>query len=83
MVPIDVWDYKSSGTTDDGGNEIKGLFGTAIFDTPKPTKLITRMLGIATSENKNDIILDFFAGSSSTAHAVFNSNVEDGGNRRC
>jgi len=82
MVPIDVWDYKSSGTTDDGGNEIKALFGSAVFDTPKPTKLIRRMLGIATGDSENEIVLDFFAGSCSTAAAVMLENAEDGGNRR-
>lgn len=82
LVPIDVWDYKSSGTTDEGGQEIKALFAGAVFDTPKPTKLILRMLGIATSPNAEDIILDFFSGSSSTAHAVLRMNADDGGNRR-
>jgi adenine-specific DNA-methyltransferase len=82
LVPIDVWDYRSSGTTDEGGQEIKDLFGSAVFDTPKPTKLIRRMLGIATSPNTDDLILDFFSGSSSTAHAVLRMNAEDGGNRR-
>lgn len=82
LVPIDVWDYKSSGTTDEGGQEIKALFGGAVFDTPKPTKLILRMLGMATNPNDEDIVLDFFSGSSSTAHAVLLMNAEDGGNRR-
>ena len=82
MVPIDVWDYKSSGTTDEGGAEIKELFGAAVFDTPKPTKLLRRMLGIATEVSDNDIVLDFFAGSSSSAAAVILQNAEDGGNRR-
>ncbi|MCI5038465.1 MAG: site-specific DNA-methyltransferase [Donghicola eburneus] len=82
MVPIDVWDYKSSGTTDEGGSEIKDLFGSAVFDTPKPTKLIKRMLGIATSKDASDVVLDFFAGSSSTAAAVVAQNAEDGGNRK-
>jgi adenine-specific DNA-methyltransferase len=82
MVPIDVWDYKSTGTTDDGGAEIKELFGAAVFDTPKPTKLIRRMLGIATKIHSNDIVLDFFGGSGSTAAAVMAQNAEDGGNRK-
>lgn len=82
MVPIDVWDYRSSGTTDDGGAEIKELFGAAVFDTPKPTKLIQRMLGIGTTGQGEEVILDFFAGSSSTAVAVLKHNAEDGGNRR-
>lgn len=83
MVPIDVWDYKSSGTTDDGGAEIKELFGAAVFDTPKPTRLIRRILGIGTTGQGNEIIIDFFSGSSSTAAAVLEQNKEDGGNRRC
>lgn len=82
MVPIDVWDYKSSGTTDDGGSEIKELFGAAVFDTPKPTKLIQRMLGIGTTGQEEEIVVDFFAGSCSTPAAVLKQNAEDGGNRR-
>jgi len=82
MVPIDVWDYKSSGTTDEGGIEIKELFGAAVFDTPKPTKLIRRILGIATQGHGDEIVMDFFAGSGSTAAAVLYANAEDGGNRR-
>jgi adenine-specific DNA-methyltransferase len=81
MVPIDLWDYKSSGTTDEGGAEIKDLFQAAIFDTPKPTRLIRKMLGIGTSKDGNDLVLDFFAGSGSTAAAVLMQNAEDGGNR--
>lgn len=82
MVPIDVWDYKSSGTTDEGGSEIKELFGAAVFDTPKPTKLIRRILGIATHGRGEEIVLDFFAGSGSTAAGVLLANAEDGGDRR-
>lgn len=84
LVPIDLWSYKESGTTDDAGLEIKELFeGEAVFDTPKPTKLIKRMLGMATNGQSNEIILDFFAGSGSVAHAVYLKNLEDNGNRRC
>lgn len=82
LVPIDIWSYKEAGTTDDGGKEIKELFGSAVFDTPKPTKLIRKMLGIATSANNNDIVLDFFAGSGTTAHAVMLENEKDKGNRK-
>ncbi len=83
MVPIDVWDYKSSGTTDEGGAEIKELFNAAIFDTPKPTKLVRRMLGIASPGIGDEIVVDFFAGSCTTAVAVMAQNAEDGGKRRC
>ncbi|MBV1959354.1 MAG: site-specific DNA-methyltransferase [Pseudomonadales bacterium] len=82
MVPTDVWDYKTTGTTDDGGKEIKELFGSAVFDTAKPTKLIRRMLGIATSASGSDVVLDFFAGSCSTAVAVLKENAADGGDRK-
>ena len=80
MVPVDLWGYKQTGTTDDAGNEIKAIFGSAVFDTPKPTSLIERILKIAT--DKNSIVLDSFAGSGTTAHAVLKMNAEDGGHRR-
>lgn len=80
MVPVDVWAYEETGTTDEGGQEIKDIFGSLIFDTPKPTKLIERALKIAT--DKSSIILDSFAGSGTTAHAVLKLNAQDGGNRR-
>ncbi len=82
LVPIDLWDYKSSGTTDEGGLEIKELFGEAVFDTPKPTKLIKRILGMASSPDGGDVVLDYFAGSASTAHAVMHLNADDRGNRK-
>jgi adenine-specific DNA-methyltransferase len=80
MVPVDLWAYKETGTTDDGGQEIKEIFGSLLFDTPKPVSLIVRILQIATT--KNSIILDSFAGSGTTAHAVLKQNAQDGGNRR-
>ena len=61
-------------------DEIKRLFGKIIFDTPKPIPYITRILQIAT--DKSSIILDSFAGSGTTAHAVLNANKADGGSRR-
>jgi adenine-specific DNA-methyltransferase len=63
IVPIDLWDYESTGTTDEGGLEVKALCGEAVFDNPKPTKLIRRMMGLATKASSNDIVLDFFGGS--------------------
>jgi adenine-specific DNA-methyltransferase len=80
MVPVDLWDYKITGTTDEGGQELKDIFESAVFDTPKPTKLLERILKLAT--DKNAIILDSFAGSGTTAHAVLKLNAQDGGNRR-
>lgn len=80
MVPVDLWSYRDTGTTDQGGAEIKEIFGSAIFDTPKPVSLIERILKIAAG--KNAIVLDGFAGSGTTAHAVMNLNAMDDGNRR-
>ena len=82
LVPVDLWDYKSSGTSDEGGQICKDLFGTTVFDNPKPVRLIQRILGIATKAQANDVVLDFFAGSATTAHAVMAQNAVDGGNRR-
>ena len=80
MVPVDLWSYKETGTTDDGGNTLKEIFGSMIFDTPKPVSLIERMLKMI--PDKDAIILDSFAGSGTTAHAVLKMNAEDGGNRK-
>ena len=61
--------------------ELKELIPENVYDTPKPTKLINH-LSIISNIGKNDIILDFFAGSGTTAHSVLNMNKEDGGNRK-
>lgn len=82
LVPIDLWDYKSTGTTDEGGYEVKELFNEAVFDNPKPTKLIQRMLRLITNPSHNEIILDFFGGSGTTSQAVLNLNQSDKGNRK-
>ena len=63
-----------------GKNQMKALFNKIVFDFPKPKKLIQRLLTLST--NKNDIILDFFAGSGTTGDAVMQLNAQDGGNRR-
>jgi len=80
-VPLTIWKYIDVGHNQDALRELKNLFdGNAYFDTPKPTKLLKRMLHVGTS--KNDLILDFFAGSGTTAHAVMDLNAEDGGSRK-
>lgn len=81
MTPINLWDHEFAGHTDSANNEIKELFEDKVFDTPKPTLLIRRMLQLATEPSENDIVLDFFSGSCSTAHAVMEQNREDGGSR--
>ena len=80
LVPVDVWNYTDTGTTDDGGNEIKDIFGRAVFDTPKPTRLLRRIFELATKPG--DLILDSFAGSGTTGHAVLQLNHQDAGSRR-
>lgn len=72
--------FDDCGRTTDGTLEINNLLGKGMFDFPKPTSLIKKILYIAT--DKNDIILDFFSGSSTTADAVMQLNSEDKGNRR-
>ncbi|WQW50226.1 site-specific DNA-methyltransferase [Helicobacter pylori] len=79
-TPLTIWKYTEVGHTQDAKREIKEIFdGQALFDTPKPKALLKRILEISTQEN--DIILDFFAGSGTTAHAVMGLNAEDKGNR--
>lgn len=65
---------------DYGRKALKELLGTSVMDFPKPIELIKR--SIMTGTDKNDIVLDFFSGSATTAHAVMQLNAEDGGNRR-
>jgi adenine-specific DNA-methyltransferase len=81
VVPISWWDYKFAGSTRNAKMEIRALFNnTTPFETAKPITLIKRLLSISTSGN--DLILDSFAGSGTTGHAVLALNKEDGGNRR-
>lgn len=75
------WGFQEFGSNQEASSEIAALFGTKdIFDGPKPSKLI-RMMSTLTTRG-DDIILDFFSGSGTTAHAVMQLNAEDGGNRK-
>ncbi len=67
--------------TELGSLELKKIMGEKVFDYPKSTKLMKHLISISTSTNSSDIILDFFAGSGTTAHAVMELNAEDKGNR--
>ena len=69
------------GTTTAGTKEMQSLFDIATFDTPKPTSLLIKILKLSFVE-ESDIVLDFFSGSATTAHAVMQLNAEDGGNRK-
>ncbi|HNC75932.1 MAG TPA: site-specific DNA-methyltransferase [Pseudomonadales bacterium] len=83
-VPQTLWFYNEVGHTQEAKKELLELvdFATSddVFITPKPTRLIQRILQIAT--DKDSLILDSFAGSGTTGHAVLKQNAEDGGNRR-
>ena len=70
------------GTSTNGTKELMRLFdGQVFFDTPKPTSLLLKLIDLANTKD-NDIILDFFSGSATTAHAVMQLNAEDGGHRK-
>lgn len=74
------WPNTEVGHTQSAAQGLTKLFGGKIFDFSKPVELMQRCLAISTSND--DIILDFFSGSATTAHAVMQLNAEDGGNRR-
>jgi adenine-specific DNA-methyltransferase len=80
IVPLTIWKHNDVGHNQEARQETKELMNGGYFDNPKPVRLIERILRIATKED--DIILDFFAGSGTTAHAVMDLNKEDGGNRK-
>jgi adenine-specific DNA-methyltransferase len=82
IVPSTWWDREFASDNQAARRELRSLFreDEGDFNTPKPSGLIKRMLQIAT--NSNDIILDFFSGSATTAHAVLDLNKEDSGNRK-
>lgn len=82
IVPSTLWFRKDVGDNQEAAKEIRDIFIDPPFDTPKPTRLIQRIVSLSTSPNNEDIVLDFFAGSSTTAHAVLKQNLEDNGNRK-
>lgn len=81
ITPMTIWKYSEVGHSQDAAQKLKELFdGKDFFDYPKSIGLIKRCLELYT--DKDSLILDFFAGSGTTAHAVMQLNAEDGGNRR-
>jgi adenine-specific DNA-methyltransferase len=74
------WD--DAGLTSSATSKLKSLMGESSFDTPKPVELIHRMLKMITHDDKESIVLDFFSGSATTAHAVMQMNAEDSGSRK-
>ena len=81
MTPMTIWKYSEVGHSQSAAQNLKKLFDNKdYFDYPKPIDLIKRCLELYSQEGS--IILDFFSGSSTTAHAVMQLNAEDGGNRK-
>lgn len=78
-----IWMYTEVGHNQEGKKEIKSIFPelSRLFETPKPSRLIDRIIELATN-SENDIVLDSFAGSGTTAHSVLKANHKDGGTRR-
>lgn len=75
-------EYVTELTSQSTKKELSGLLdGNVVFDSPKPVGLVIRMLDICT-DPQSDVVLDFFAGSGTTGHAVIAQNAADGGNRR-
>ena len=82
VVPSTWWPFADVGHNDEAVKETAALIGKKVFSTPKPIRLLKQILILSTSKDDGDIVLDFFSGSSATAHAVMQLNAEDGGNRR-
>ncbi len=86
-VPQTLWFHEEVGNTQEAKKELLATVtfpnSGVVFDTPKPTRLIRRILQIATTSDTNDLVLDFFAGTGTTMDALLAQNAEDGGKRRC
>lgn len=82
IVPLTIWMHEEVGHNQSAKQDLKRIFdeSSVPFETPKTTQLIEKIIQIAS--NENDIILDSFAGSGTTAHAVLNLNKQGGGNRK-
>ncbi|MEI8205217.1 MAG: site-specific DNA-methyltransferase, partial [Bacteroidota bacterium] len=80
LVPVNLWKHQEVGTGEIGTREVDALLGKEVFTYPKPSTLLKKIIKIGAESDS--IILDFFAGSGSTAHAVMELNKEDGGNRK-
>jgi adenine-specific DNA-methyltransferase len=81
LTPLTIWKYADVGHNQESMRELRDIFdGEKVFDYSKPVKLIKQIVQLYSSEN--EVILDFFAGSGTTAHAVMDLNATDGGNRK-
>jgi adenine-specific DNA-methyltransferase len=82
VVPRTVWSYSEVGSTQSATQALQSLLPGVKFETPKPPALVKRIVQIATLPNSSDIVLDFFAGSGTSAQAVLELNTENQGNRK-
>lgn len=81
VTPMTIWKYEEVGHSQDATKALAGIFdGKKYFDYPKPVDLIKRCISLYSSPDS--LILDFFSGSATTAHAVMQLNAEDGGKRK-
>ena len=80
LTPINFWSYEYAGNTDQGTTELETLMNGKVFNNPKPVSLLTRILEHSTSDN--DIVMDYFSGSGTTAHAVLEFNSKNNRNLR-
>ncbi|HBT85674.1 MAG TPA: site-specific DNA-methyltransferase [Porphyromonadaceae bacterium] len=80
VTPMTIWTFDEVGHGQEATRELRKIFDDAVFTNPKPLRYLHRIINLGL--NKNDLILDFFSGSSTTAHAVMQLNAEDGGNRK-
>lgn len=81
--PWTWWNNKAVGHNQEGAQELKALFDDqTLFDNPKPTRLIKRIIQLSSSNSEEDIILDFFGGTATTAQALLEENASDAGNRK-
>ncbi len=77
VTPITLWPYEEVGHTHEANNELKSLDLAGVFNNPKPTRLVGRMITLSDTDEKDGIILDFFSGSCTSAQALLNANLED------
>jgi len=82
VTPTTLWTYAEVGHNHEANNELKQLGLDGVFSNPKPTRLIRQICLLTDTDDRDGIVLDFFAGSATTAHAVLAQNVADGGTRR-
>ena len=81
MAPTSIMFFKDVGHSQEGAQEVSKLLDGGFFSGPKPQRLMQRLLTLANLKS-DSVVLDFFSGSASTAHAVMSKNAEDGGHRK-